>query len=136
MQALPTEIVVLGWSAVLLVVQMLLASVPATLEFGLPYQAGPRDESRTPRSPLAGRAGRAFRNLLETYPVFVALALALVVTGRAGGAGALAAQVWLGLRVLYVPLYLTGVPMIRSLVWLASLLALGVMGLRLFGWLS
>lgn len=136
MQALPTEIVVLGWSVALLIVQLLLASVPATQELGGTYQVGPRDEQRTPRGRFAGRAGRAFRNLLETYPVFVALALALTVTGRTGGWGALGAQIWLAARVVYVPLYLAPIPFARSLAWLVALLALVAMLLRLFGWLS
>jgi uncharacterized MAPEG superfamily protein len=136
MQPLPTEIVVLGWSTVLLIVQMFLASVPTTMELGGRYQAGPRDEPRAPRGQFAGRAGRAFRNLLETYPVFVALALALTLTGRSGGWGALGAQIWLAARIVYVPAYLVQIPLARSLVWFVSLLALGAMLLQLFGGLS
>jgi uncharacterized MAPEG superfamily protein len=132
MQPLPTEIVMLGVSVVLLLVQLFLQSIPATLEFGGEYRAGPRDETRMLRGVFAGRADRAFRNLMETFPVFVALALALVVTGRNGGLGATAAEVWVVARILYVPLYLVQIPFARSLVWFVSIFALVAMLVRLF----
>ncbi|KIZ46204.1 MULTISPECIES: MAPEG family protein [Rhodopseudomonas] len=131
MPPLPTEITVLGWSVVLLIGQIFLASVPVTLELGGQYQAGPRDAGKVAHGKFAGRAGRAFRNLLETYPVFVALALALVVTGRGGGWGALGAEIWLLARIVYVPLYLVQIPFARSLAWFVSLLALIAMLIRL-----
>jgi len=131
MQPLPTEIMVLGVSVVLLLAQLLLASVPTTVELGGEYQAGPRDQPRKVNSVFAGRAARAFRNLQETYPVFVALALALAVTGRSGGWGALGAEIWLVTRVLYVPAYLVHFPFVRSVLWLVSILALLAMLARL-----
>lgn len=131
MQPMPIEITVLGWSVVLLIVQMFLASVPAMLELGGPYQAGPRDEGKVAQGRFAGRANRAFRNLLETYPAFVALALALAVTGKTGGYAATAAVIWLVARVLYAPLYIIEIPFARSLVWFVALLALIAMLIRL-----
>jgi uncharacterized MAPEG superfamily protein len=132
MQPLPTEIMVLGLSVVLLLVQLFMASIPTTVELGGKYQAGPRDQPRSVNSVFAGRAARAFRNLLETYPVFVALALALTVTGRSGGWGALGAEIWLVMRLLYVPAYLVHFPFVRSLLWFVSVLALLAMLARLF----
>lgn len=132
MQPLPTEIVMLGVSVALLLVQLFLQSVSATLEMGGDYKAGPRDEARVLEGIFAGRADRAFRNLLETFPVFASLALALVVTGRNGGLGALGAQVWVVTRLLYVPLYFIQIPYARSLVWFVSIFALGAMLVRLF----
>lgn len=131
MPPMPTEITVLGWSVVLLIVQMFLASIPTTMELGGDYQAGPRDEPRTPKGRFAGRANRAFRNLLETYPAFVGLALALAVTGKTGGYAATASVVWLIVRALYAPLYIIEIPFARSIVWFVSLLALIAMLVRL-----
>ena len=132
MQPLPTEIVMLAVAIVLLLVQLFLQSVSATLEMGGDYKAGPRDEARVLKSIFAGRAERAFRNLLETFPVFAALALALVVTGRNGGLGALGAESWVIARILYLPLYFIQIPYARSLVWFASIFALVAMLVRLF----
>jgi uncharacterized MAPEG superfamily protein len=132
MQPLPTEIVMLGFSVLLLLSQLFLQSISSTVEMGAGYKAGPRDEARVLRGVFAGRADRAFRNLLETFPIFAALALALVVTGRNGGMGALGAEVWLVARVLFVPLYYIQIPFARTLVWAVSIFALVAMLVRLF----
>jgi uncharacterized MAPEG superfamily protein len=132
MEPLPIEIVMLGIAVFLLLIQMFLQSVSATLELGGVYKAGPRDEHRQLQGVFTGRADRAFRNLLETFPAFAALALALVVTERSGGLGALGAEAWVVLRILYLPLYLFHVPYARSLVWFASIFALAAMLIRLF----
>jgi uncharacterized MAPEG superfamily protein len=128
-QPLPAEIVMLGLGAVLLLLQMFLQSVSSAIELGGGYKAGPRDDTRVVRSVIAGRADRAFRNLLETFPVFAALALALVITGRNGGLGA---QAWIVMRILYVPLYLVQIPFARRVVWFVSIFALVAMLVRLF----
>jgi uncharacterized MAPEG superfamily protein len=132
MQPLPTEIVMLAIGAVLLILQLFLQSISSTAELGGIYKAGPRDEARMLRGAFAGRADRAFRNLMETFPVFAALALALVVTGRNGGLGATAAEGWVVARILYVPLYFIQIPFARSLVWFVSMFALVAMLVRLF----
>lgn len=127
MTNLPTELVALALSVVLLIGQIMLQAATMTREVGLDYNASARDEARPVRGVVAGRAERALRNLLETYPAFVALALMLAITGRTGGLGATGAWLWLIARVLYVPLYLSGVPMARSLVWGAALVGLCLM---------
>ena len=132
MQPLPTEIVMLALGVILLLVQLFLQSISATMEMGGEYKAGPRDETRVLKGVFAGRADRAFRNLLETFPIFAALALALVVTGRNGGLGALGAEAWVVTRILYVPAYLIQIPFARSVVWFASMFALVAMLVRLF----
>ncbi|PSJ58683.1 MAPEG family protein [Kumtagia ephedrae] len=128
--AASTEITVLAWSVVLLIVQVI-AQALATYDLGPKYLAGPRDEGRVSKSVIAGRLARALRNLLETYPAFVALALALVVTGKSGGLGAAGAWIWLAARVVYLPLYAAGVPVLRTVAWNVSILGLVLMLVRL-----
>jgi len=127
--AASTEIIVLGWSVVLLLVQIILQAV-STYDLG-PYLLGPRDDNRQSGNVWAGRLKRALENLLETYPAFVALALALAVTGKTGGIAATGAWVWLATRVVYVPLYAFGVPAVRTLVWCVSVVGLLMMLVRL-----
>ena len=124
-----TEIAVLGWSVVLLLAQILLQAV-STYDLG-PYLLGPRDDNRQSGNVMAGRLKRALENLLETYPAFVALALALAVTGKTGGIAATGAWVWLIARVVYVPLYAFGVPAVRTLAWVVSVVGLLMMLVRL-----
>ncbi len=117
----------------LLLVQVVLQASSMTAELGLPYNLSPRDEKKAPAGLVAGRLARALANLLETYPAFVALALALVVAGKAGGLGATGALLWLGARVFYLVVYALGVPVIRTLAWCASIAGLVMMLARLFG---
>jgi uncharacterized MAPEG superfamily protein len=124
--AASTEIWVLGWSAVLLIVQVV-AQATAAGDLGATYLLGPRDEKRESKSILAGRLDRALKNLLETYPAFIAIVIALVVTGKTGGLAATGAWVWLAARVIYVFLYGGGVRAIRTLVWVISITGLVLM---------
>ena len=125
-----TEIAVLGWSVVLLLAQIALQAV-SIYDLGPAYLLGPRDHEQESRNPVAGRLKRALENLLETYPAFVALVLALAVTGKTGGIAATGAWVWLIARVVYVPLYAFGVPAARTLVWCVSAAGLVMMLIRL-----
>jgi uncharacterized MAPEG superfamily protein len=127
--AISTENADLGWSVVLLLVQIILQAT-STYDLG-PYLLGPRDDNRQSGNVMAGRFKRALENLLETYPAFVALALALAVTGKTGGIAATGAWVWLIARVVYVPLYAFGVPAVRTLVWCVSIVGLLMMLFRL-----
>ena len=61
----------------------------------------------------------------------MALALALVVTGKTGGIGATGAWLYLIARVVYVVLYASGIPVVRTLVWVASIIGLVLMLVRL-----
>jgi len=128
--AASAEIAVLGWSIVLLFIQVVLPSLAAK-DLSYAYLAGARDDERRTSSVTSRRLRRALHNLLETYPAFVALALGLAVTGQTGGLGALGAWLWLAARVVYVPLYAAGIPLIRSIVWFASMAGLAMMLIRL-----
>ena len=57
----------------------------------------------------------------------------MVLAGRTSGATALGGWIWLGARVLYLPLYAIGVPVVRSLVFLVSLVGLGMVLWPLLG---
>ena len=128
--AASTEIWVLGWSAVLLIVQVVIQATAAG-DLGVTYLLSARDEKRESKSILAGRLDRALKNLLETYPAFIAIVVALVVTNKTGGLAATGAWLWLAARVVYVLLYAAGIPVVRTLVWLASIVGLVLMLIRL-----
>ncbi|MGN7160602.1 MAPEG family protein [Sphingomonas sp. SAFR-052] len=131
MTDLPIELTLLGWSVVLLTIAILLQGHFATRERGTQWNAGPRDGDNAPKGVMAGRAQRALDNFKESYPAFVALVLALAVSGRTGGLGATGAILWFVARIVYHPLYLFGVPYVRSLAWVASMLGLLLMLIQL-----
>ena len=114
-------------SVLLLIFHVLLQSSLALRETGPEWNAGPRDDQVKLRSKLAGRAARASGNFRETYPGFVVLVLALAVGGDAWNLGFIGTLVWFAARIIYIPLYLRGIPYIRSLVWCVSLLGLAMM---------
>ncbi|MBO9717658.1 MAG: MAPEG family protein [Pseudoxanthomonas sp.] len=115
------ELQFLGWAIVLGFVQLLLATALMTSQRGSRWNVGPRDGEPRPLTGVAARADRAFRNFLETFPFFAAAVLGVVAAGRTGAATALGVQLYLWARVLYVPLYLAGVPYVRSLVWAVAM---------------
>ena len=121
----------LAWSVVLLFVHIGLQSILATRELGSSWNAGPRDDSRKPEGKLAGRAERASLNFRETYPAFIALSVAQMLTGDPTDWGFYGGGLWLVMRIVYIPLYLGGVPYIRSLAWLGSVLGLVIMAFHL-----
>ncbi|MDE1156833.1 MAG: MAPEG family protein [Neorhizobium sp.] len=120
-------VVLLCLSVLLLLFHILLQGVLATRELGSAWNAGPRDEPVTAKGALAGRAARASKNYQETYPAFIGLLLGLAFIGDPTGLGVGGGWVWLIARIAYVPLYLTGIPYIRSLVWLLSVAGLLIM---------
>jgi uncharacterized MAPEG superfamily protein len=131
--AASTEIWVLGWSVVLLIVHILVQALSLDLsgDLSIKYLLSPRDEQRASKSVVAGRLLRSLNNMLETYPAFIALALALAITGKTGGLGAVGALVWIIARVVYAVLYVAGVPVLRTLVWFGSIIGLVLMVVRL-----
>ena len=118
------ELQMLAWSVVLGLVQILLAAFFVTRERGLAWNAGARDKVLPPPSGVGGRLERASRNFLETFPLFAAAVLAVMLAGVADERTALGAQLYFWARVAYVPLYAWGVPYVRSLAWAVSIAGL------------
>jgi uncharacterized MAPEG superfamily protein len=114
----------------LLVVHVLIQAHLSNRERGSDWNAGPRDDTRPLRNPIAGRAERMSANFRETYPGFVALAFALHAVGDTSGWALGGALLWFAARIVYIPLYLGGVAYIRSAVWGLSLLGLLIMLVR------
>lgn len=118
------ELQILGWSVVLGLVHIVLAAHSASRQRGYRWTAGARDEMPAPLTGVAGRLDRALRNYLETFALFAALILALQVSGRTGTLSEYGAVLYLTGRVVYLPLYAFGVPLVRSLFWNVS--AIGI----------
>lgn len=119
-----TELTMLGWTLVLALAQILIVAALRTSETGLAWNMGARDEPAPPTRPITARMQRAQANLFETLPLFAAAVLVAHVAGRTSELTAMASVAWFGARVLYVPLYAFGVPMVRSLVWGVAVAAL------------
>jgi uncharacterized MAPEG superfamily protein len=125
------ELQLLAWSVPLLIVHIAVQGAFVAPLRGAVWNAGPRDEGQPPLGKHPGRAQRALENFKETYPAFIALALALSVTSRTGGNGTLGAWMWFAGRIAYLPLYLLGVPWLRTLAYGVALAGLLLMFMRL-----
>ncbi|MEM7520523.1 MAG: MAPEG family protein [Pseudomonadota bacterium] len=124
------ELTYLLWAVILLMIHALVQATFSDLSKGLGWALGPQDEARD-QNLIAGRIQRALRNYLETLPAFVALALMLAVTELGTQTSAMGAALWFWARVAYVPAYASGIPLVRSIAWFASLAGLALMALPL-----
>src|SRR4051812_34131641 len=105
------------WTIALELLHIVASSQAKSLQRGYRWTASARDEHLPPLTGMAGRLDRALANYLETFPFFVALVLAAQVTGVHNGLTMWGAYLYLGARIVYLPLYAFGIPLVRSLVW-------------------
>ena len=124
---MPFEFLVLGISVVLGLIHIVAASHSASLQRGYRWTAGARDEPVAPLVGVAGRLARALQNFCETFPLFAALAIAVVVAGKSGALSQWGAGLYLAGRAAYLPLYALGVPLARSLIWNVATLGIGLL---------
>lgn len=102
------------------------------LKEGLVWAASARDTPGTPTVAI-GRAERAYKNMQETLPVFLALAVLNMLPEAGVAQSALTgATIYCLCRAVYLPLYLAGVPWLRTGVFVLSLIGLLMMLAALF----
>ena len=123
------ELKLLGASVLLGLLYIVIATGLATRVRGLQWNAGNRDGEVKPLTGAAGRAHRASMNFLETYPLFVAAVLAVVLAERTSTYTALGVQLYFWARFAYLPVYIMGITYVRTAIWVVS-----VLGLLLVAW--
>ena len=119
-----TELSVLAWGCVLALVHIFAAAQVKTKQYGTSWNMGARDEELPPPNALVGRLTRAQANFFETFPLVIAAILIVQAAGLNSKWTAIGALLWLGARVIYLPLYAMGVPVVRTLVFMVSLVGL------------
>ena len=130
---LPIELTMLGCAIALALVQIVLQASSQLPFVSLGYLMGPRDTSPAIDNKYVGRIGRALQNMLATFPLFAAAVLGVVAAGRTSTTSAHAAELYVWARALYVPVYIAGIPVLRTLIWIASIVAIVWMLEPLFG---
>ncbi len=118
--AMTTELIVLAWGAVLALVHIFAAVRVKTRQYGTKWNVGARDEALPPPHPIVGRLARAQANFFETFPIMAAAILIVTVADLADRWTAIGSILWLGARIVYLPLYALGVPVVRTIVFMAS----------------
>ncbi len=122
--AVPVELKLLLAAVIIGMVQIVWAAAAGSggqRDFG--WLSGPRDEAR-PVSGVAARLDRALKNFIETFPLFAAALIACVAAGKLGTLTLYGAGLYVIARALYVPLYASGVALVRTLVWTASVIGI------------
>lgn len=122
-----TELAVLAWGCVLAFVHIFATAVARTQQYGTKWNLGPRDEAVPPPVAMVGRLSRAQTNFFETFPIVIAVVAILAISGRSDANTALGAWLWLGGRVVYLPLYVLGVPVVRSIAFAVSFVGIVMM---------
>jgi uncharacterized MAPEG superfamily protein len=120
------ELKILAFGAIVLLAHIFAAVHLKTRQYGAKWNTGARDETMPALNPVAGRLARAQANFLETFPIAIVALIGVVVAGRTSQWTALGGWIWLGARIIYLPLYAAGVPKVRTLVWAIGLAGLGI----------
>ncbi|GAA3899126.1 MAPEG family protein [Sphingomonas limnosediminicola] len=123
---MPSEIRILALGALLLFVHIFVAIRFKTAQYGRNWNVGARDEALPPPSPVTGRAVRAQGNFAETFPIAIVALAGVVLAGRTSNLTAIGGWIWLAARVVYLPLYVAGVPVVRTLVFTISMIGLAI----------
>lgn len=99
---------------------------------GVAWNASNRDTQ--PAVPAwVERTGRALANHKENFPLFLAAVVVVHLAGRNDGYVPLACEVYVAARVLHALAYIGGIPMLRSLGFVAGVGATLAIFARLLG---
>jgi uncharacterized MAPEG superfamily protein len=126
---MPVELKIAALGALLLFVHVFAATRFKTAQYGRKWNVGARDEALPPANAMTGRTMRAQANFAETFPIAIVALLGVVIAGRTSYWTELGGWIWLGARVVYLPLYIAGIPGVRTVVW-----TIGTIGLAIVIW--
>jgi uncharacterized MAPEG superfamily protein len=121
---LSIELKMLFYSAILGIVQLLLATQLSTMQRGVKWNLSPRDEKVPDLTGVAGRMDRAFKNFMETFPFFIVAIIIVQIAQRQSGSSSIGAMIYFWARLLYVPLYAAGIIGVRTFVWVISFIGI------------
>ena len=123
---MPIELRIAAFGALLLFVHIFAAIRAKTAQYGRKWNISPRDEPQAPPNAMVGRLDRAQANFAETFPIAIVALLGVVIAERTSANTALGGWIWLGARVLYLPLYMAGIKVVRTLAYTASIVGLAM----------
>jgi uncharacterized MAPEG superfamily protein len=120
------ELKILALGALLLVIYIFTATRFKTAQYGRKWNIGARDEAMPAPNPLTGRTMRAQANFEETFPIAIVALIGVVLANRTSSLTALGGWIWLVARLVYLPIYAAGIPVIRTIVFIISMVGLGM----------
>ena len=123
---MPVEIRIAAYGALLLFVHIFIATRYKTAQYGRAWNVGARDEELTPANVMTGRTARAQANFAETFPIAIVALLGVVIAQRTSANTALGGWIWLGARIAYLPLYMAGIKVVRTVAYTVSIVGLAM----------
>jgi len=115
----------------LYLVNVQLAGLLLLSKVGPRIYAGPRDDL-PPDGVTRARALKAAQNFAENLPVFLGLGiLAMVIPTADQQLAIVGAQLFVLSRVAYIAVYVSGIPYLRSVIFTAGIVGLGLMAFAL-----
>ena len=87
---------------------------------GMVIAVGSRDKMPE-RTLMMARADRAAKNMAENLLIFAIVTLTAVIVGAPRETTLLGGQIFFAARLIYWPLYLSGIKYVRTLVWAVAL---------------
>ncbi len=118
------EIQYLIYSAALGLAQILAGAGLSTLQRGVQWNLSARDSNPVPLQGKAARMERCLANFKETFPLFIDGVFAITYLQKTSSQTALASQIYFVARLLNIPLYIFGVPYLRTLVWAGATISI------------
>ena len=116
------ELAVINWA---LILAASLIKAKAWKPSGLMAAMGNRDKDE-PCDGFPARTDRAAKNMLENMVLFTALVLAASVGGVTDPHVELGARIFFWARLVYIPIYMVGIPVARTAVWAISVIGMGM----------
>ena len=126
-----TDMTMLVLSAILCVLMVVPYTQGQVLKLGPAVVAGNR-EGVPELTGWIGRAKRAHANMVENLVPFAAIVLAAQVAGKAGALTAVGAQLFFWFRLAYAVVYIIGIPYVRTLMWVMSVVGMALIVVAFF----
>ena len=118
---MPFELQAIAYTVVILFFLLMMQGTLVPLNQGFAWGLGSRDAQRDSTA-LQARARRTIANHIEGMLLFIPLAILIEMTGLSSSLTIWGAGLYLAGRAAFAPLYLLGVPYLRSAAWGVAIL--------------
>ena len=117
------ELLYLFGSVFILLILIVVQASSSAVANGLSWALGPRDEAAR-QDVFSGRAKRTLNNHIEGLVLFGFAILIVETSGLNSSLTAVGGSLYFWGRLVYAPVYLLGIPYLRTLVWTVSLVGI------------
>ncbi|GJL73858.1 MAG: membrane protein [Nitrosomonas sp.] len=125
------EIQMLAYTGLVLLLLTLAQGARNVLILGLPTAAG-NQHDLAPWTGANDRLNRAVRNAIEALSIFAPVIVAVEFEGANNAMSALGAQIFFFARLVHGPIYVAGIPYLRTVAWAAGVIGTLMVALALF----